>query len=328
MERRNSPLASFPASTVSLVREYSLGMTQMLFGGLSERWFLKECGDVHWNMICTDLGVSSGQIVGQTGERLYASFTRIRFESELNFRQFRENDRLRITGRLSRFGDKRYFSSLQWRSANAEINCSLSSVFISRELDNKNLARSRPRGMEASSCQYHTAVPPFGEGYRLFKAAVLKGLPLRESASVALCGHVFPLPDAAAPGYTTTYAINPYHDMNGVSLLYFASYPRIHDICEREYVINRAPSGSVPDWALASAPVARDIYYYGNADVNDTLEFRIVSSARTGASRISIHSALFRCRDGVRIADLFTVKQILSNVSDYAPLFERQCGDN
>lgn len=301
-------------------RQYSLGIPQLLFEGLSERWFLKECGDIHWQMLCRNLGVSSGEILGEDGERLYASFTRVRVETADSFRRFRENEHLRVRSGLSRFGDKRYFSSLVWSSPESEIRCSMGSVFVSRLTDNTSLTRSRPRGRCASSCESHDCAPAFAQDYQLLKASVLSGGSLPLETPVTLAGHTFHLTNAQ-PKFGFRYAINPYHDLNGVSLLYFASYSRIHDVCEREYVREHGPGGPVPDWALVSSPVARDIYYYGNADATDCLDFQILSTAVTGDCNVAIHSALFRQKDGARIADLFTVKKMHSHVDGFAPLF-------
>ena len=49
--------------------------------------------------------------------------------------------------------------------------------------------------------------------------------------SEALAGRTFSL--ASSPGWTREYVIDPYDDVNGVGLLYFASYPKIADRCER-----------------------------------------------------------------------------------------------
>jgi probable biosynthetic protein (TIGR04098 family) len=303
------------AGAAAHVRRYVLGMPQMLFGGLSENWLLKECGDVHWQMVCADLGQPSAAIASQDGERLYASFTRIRMEMQGNLRDFSENEPIDATASLSRFGDKRYFSSQQWAAGRASVRCLMNSVFISRETDNRSLARSRPRGMEASTCHSYAVVPPFGQGYQLFKAWSLQQLPLPEFAQPTLAGYAFA--PGGEPVFTCDYAINPYHDLNGVNLLYFASYPRIHDICERRYGPTLATGPE--DWALATTPIARDLYYYGNADIADTLRFELYPVRRLSPTRLGLHSALFRSRDGVRMADLFTVKDLLTGTLPELP---------
>ena len=55
-------------------------------------------------------------------------------------------------------------------------------------------------------------MPDFGLGYRAQRGSVLRP---------AL--------------FEAEYKIVPYHDINGVGLLYFAAYPTISDICELAY---------------------------------------------------------------------------------------------
>src|SRR5262249_18016142 len=124
---------------------------------------------------------------------------------------------------------------------------------------------------------------------------------------VVLDGEAFNWTDETI--FSMEYEVNPYHDLNGVYLLYFASYSRIHDVCERIHM-NRmadARAGS-QDWALCAATCARDVFYYGNADSGHRLLFRLHSCEFIPGGRVKLFSALYRADDGARIADIFTIK--------------------
>jgi probable biosynthetic protein (TIGR04098 family) len=308
------------------IGDYSLGMPHMLFGGLSERWLLKESGDVHWRLICRDLQTLSGDLTDALNERLYASFLRVRIESNCHFQHFRENDPINLTILLSRFGNQRFYSSLLYRSANREIRCLMNTVFISREFDNKSLARSKPQQIEISKCYVHDVVPLFGQGYHTVKEAAFSNVSLFSEPILFLGNQPFQWNDS--PKFSMEYNLNPYYDLNGVNLLYFASYARIHDVCERQYIHkNYDFLTSMPikeDWAQVAAPLSRDIFYYGNADLSDIITFRLYSCEFVSNHVVKMHSALFRKGDQFRIADIFTLKQLADPSSQFALLWDQE----
>ena len=76
---------------LSLKKDFTLSMPQLLSGGLSENWLLKELGDIHWKMISENLDAKSDSIVDSNGERLYASFVRLQWISNENLFSFKEH---------------------------------------------------------------------------------------------------------------------------------------------------------------------------------------------------------------------------------------------
>ncbi|MEM0940976.1 MAG: hypothetical protein AAGI25_14490, partial [Bacteroidota bacterium] len=94
---------------MSLKREYKLNLPQLLWGGLSENWLLKELGDIHWQQIADALGVASGDITDAQGTRLLASFVRVRW-SGANLGSFHENEAITFESDLSCYKDKLFFS--------------------------------------------------------------------------------------------------------------------------------------------------------------------------------------------------------------------------
>jgi hypothetical protein len=77
----NSSKKSTPTN-ISLKKKYKLNLPQLLWGGLSENWLSKELGDVHWEQITKALGRASGEITDGEGNRLYASFVRVRWSGD------------------------------------------------------------------------------------------------------------------------------------------------------------------------------------------------------------------------------------------------------
>jgi probable biosynthetic protein (TIGR04098 family) len=97
--------------------------------------------------------------------------------------------------------------------------------------------------------------------------------------------------------FETEYEIIPFHDVNGVGLLYFASYPVISDICSLRYAADFA----------ACSTISRDIFYFANADIRDTLVFRIHRWEQSGTT-LDIETSLSRKSDGRPMAYLLTNK--------------------
>ncbi len=238
---------------------YTLGMPQMLFGGLSERWLMKEAGDIHWRMLCSDLGVPSGQLADREGERLYAGFMRLLDGEHRALARYAENETLTATGALSRFGDERFFSEVTFLGAAGEVRVEMATVFITRSTDNKSLARATPQQIERSRGVSHSILPPFGQGYQKIKRLALETTePVRDTV-LELGGTTFDWVDHGLDA--RHYVVNPYHDLNGANLLYFASYPRIHDVRERLVLNERlSRAGRATESAFEVSPLARDVY--------------------------------------------------------------------
>ncbi|WP_394834223.1 hypothetical protein LVJ94_47765 [Pendulispora rubella] len=291
---------------------YNLGMPQLICGALSERWLFKEAGDLHWKMLTSDLGVPSGELADETGERLYASFVRFRMESTVPLSAYAENETLRANGVLSRFGDKRFFSEVTFTGTKGTIKIEMGTVFVTRRTDNKSLSRATPQQLGRAKSKVLPAVPTLGQGYQRIKRLALEGTaPADDRPLLELAGERFDATENATDD-VVPYEVNPFYDFNGASLLYFASYPRIHDVCERALFNPRlARAGRADqraDSAFALKPMARDISYFGNADAGDRLAFRLRKVEAVG-SRLKVWSSLSREKDGERIADLFTVKE-------------------
>ena len=268
--------------TARLHRQYEINMPQMALAGLSESWLLKELGDAHWAMITNGLGAPSSALCDGNGDRLYATFTRLRIVATAPLARFEENEHLALDASISRFGAGMFFSEIALVSQGKNISGSIMSSFTKRgsPTSNDNLLKGQPAIPPGCPIPDVAAMPDFGQGYRQRRSGAL------------------------APAlFETTYDIIPYHDINGVGLLYFATYPIISDICELRYM------GRGNAWALESSTITRDVYYFANSDAHDRLIYRVHARHDT-ANGVDIESSIARASDGVLMAYLITRKAI------------------
>jgi len=255
-------------------RTFSINMPQMAMEGLSESWLLKELGDMHWSMITAGLGSQSSSLRDGSGNRLYATFTRICYSLQRPLSAISENTRLDLRGTISRFGAGTFVSDIALVHDPAAGEARLMSNFSRRgETTNTSLLKGQPT--IPRDCPIpEVALPAFMLEYRDRRAAK---------------------PDA--PLFESEYEIIPFHDVNGVGLLYFASYPIISDICSLRY------SG---DFAERST-ISRDVYYFANADIKDALIFRVHKREQSQSS-LNLETSLSRKSDGRLMAYFLTRK--------------------
>lgn len=255
-------------------RSYSVNMPQMAMGGLSESWLLKELGDLHWSMIASGLGSQSSSIVDGSGNRLYATFTRISYLLQASMATIAENSSLELHGSISRFGAGTFISDIGLKQELAPGAARLMSNFSRRgNADNTSLLKGQPT-IPANCPVPEIALPAFMLEYRDRRSTV---------------------PDASL--FNSEYDIIPFHDINGVGLLYFAAYPIISDICSLRYFAGFA----------GFSTTSRDIYYFANTDAGDGLIFRIHRWTLAG-SVLDTETSLSRKSDGALIAYLVTRK--------------------
>jgi len=253
-------------------KRYSIGMPQMAVSGLSESWLFKETGDIHWNMLAAFLGRKSNEICDDAGNRLYATFARVRIKIDGTLRDFCESQNMEIEGKLSRFGANLFFSeqTLIAPDARAEIQTMSSFAMHMAAKDNTALRRGSPLIGNPEALPSLSQLPGFAEEYKAERN--------RNDDR-----HLF----------KTTYEILPPHDINGVGLLYFAAYPSIFDICIEQHE-GRGFLGS-------TSVSFRDISYIANARPDD--ELSMVLHQRSEEQGVIRHfGSIFRTRDKQRMA--------------------------
>jgi probable biosynthetic protein (TIGR04098 family) len=279
-----------------------VNMPQMALTGLSESWLFKEMGDCHWHMLCENLGLKSNAILDEFRNRLYATFIRIRYESTSSLKHYQENDHIDIIGRIQRFGNSLYFGQVELASDEKIIRCSLATTFSTRDssCDNHKLTKGVPSGSEENVVTKMSDMPKLVLDYIKLKKRTIQ--------TVELGDHSFAVTDDSL--FAVTYKLNPYTDINGVGLLYFAAYPLINDYCELEYFNNERASGK--HWALTSATVMRDVFYFANCNIEDVITYQLNSFQMIANNRVAIQSSLLRESDNTVMARIFTIKQVES----------------
>lgn len=279
-----------------------VGMPQMALIGLSESWLMKEIGDFHWHMLCDDLGLKSNEIFDELGNRLYAAFVRIKIESCNCMKDYSENDVLDIAGTIQRLGSCLYFSQINVTCGENTMNCSLATNFSARESESDNSKMTR-------------GVPCTGNDEVIISVSempkhILDIVKLKKSAihSISVSSHTIDITDDII--FETSYTINPYTDINGVGLLYFAAYPLINDFCELKYFHDKRLSDT--HWAMYSSTMTRDIFYFANCNIDDEISYRLNSYTMIGKDQIALQSSLYRKSDNALMAKIFSIKQLIN----------------
>lgn len=293
--------AAHQSGTVGIRRGVTINMPQMLCFGLSENWLLKELGDLHWAMICDGLGVASHELRDKAGNRLYASFVRVRLEGSVSLDSFHENETLHFAGGITRFGNSMFFSSIDVAGGQRRVAAQLATTFSYREAErNQLLVRGQPLVPDDCPIAELPALPELGRAYRALRSG--------QQDTLLLAGEACALREEVL--FETRYTINPFRDLNGVNLLYFASYPVISDMCEAAFVQDAHPALAGHHWGLASSVQARDTLYYGNCDIDDQIVYRLHTFEPLADGRVKIVSSLARLSDGRLMARLFTIKRV------------------
>ena len=292
----------------------------MLYGRMSENWLLKELGDIHWEMISKGLGAPSDAIFDSNGERLYASFVRIQWscQDDKGLKSFVENDETIIESCIEQYRTKMFLSNGTVKNAtrNSTLQTSMISIFSARkDDDNQNLVKGTPVQKEGSKVPLLQIIPKYVKAFFNVKNHI-SSLSNEEETSNKHHFYDSEFTIVAEPLFTRTYEVEPYDDINGVGLLYFASYPNISDKCERHFFEDHILiEGEKINWAIHATCIARDIHYYGNANPNEKLRYQLDQALLVDELTIRLTSSLYRENDGQIIAKIFTVKRLNQKVS-------------
>lgn len=259
-------------------RFQDVNMPQMALSGLSESWLFKELGDLHWSVLTQGLQTPSAAVADSEGNRLYATFTRIRLSNDQPLTDFFENDRLTLDLNMERFGAGMFFSSARLEGATGSAQARIMTSFsrFGEAGSNTSLLKGQPVIPDHCEIPSLPTLPDFALEYRAQRAA--------------------DLPPAL---FDTEYEILPPHDINGVGLLYFAAYPTIIDIC----AARRYGARLFIDFSTTF----RDIGYYANCGPQETLVFRI-HSEEVAEDEITYDATLSRKSDGKTMCFVTTRK--------------------
>lgn len=293
----SSQLNNFQTKNIAFQKEeQNINMPQMCLEALSENWLFKESGSLHWDLLCKGLDSSSADLKDDLGNRLYATFVRIRITGNTNLSDFQENDPFAFKTEISRYGMGMFFSKINFDSNDNNLLIEMMTSFSIRKStgDNKSLAKSQP-AVEFCSIPQTSEFPVFGNEYRLIKKEELKTFFYKK--------YVFNITEDEVFRYE--YSLNPYYDLNGVGLLYFASYPVINDFCELQYFNKIQEIDHEENYFTRF----RDIMYYANCDKNDKIVYILNSVEQLQDNKVKTISSFYRKSDQKLMARIFTVKQ-------------------
>lgn len=271
---------------VIINEKIEIGMPEMANNALSENWLLKHIGDTHWQLITKGFKLKSSEFKDDKGNRLYATFIRINY-SLSTLSAFSENEIIDFSSTIKSFGNSTFISKVNGVCQNKTINASLATTFVIRENENNRIiSKSKPK-KKVNGIKQLLKTPVFLTDYRLMRKQELKG--------IATVNGDFKITDSSL--YKCEYNINPFYDINGVGLLYYASYPLISDTCILKH--NNA--------FIEYNTVYRDIFYFANANQNEKVLFELNTLEENG-NEIRITTSLFRSSDNQIIAKILTVK--------------------
>lgn len=281
---------------ISTTRMHEINMPQMANTTLSENWLFKELGDIHWELLSKGLNTPSGNIKDEFENRLYATFTRINFSaSSLN--EFKENDTMVFDGEIKRFGLSTYISEIFFQHRAQQSKANLMTSFSTRDsIDNSKLFKSQPI-VTANKIAELVSTPEILNDYRLLRKGLLETFNMNGEEFVLSSSFV----------HETNYSINPFYEINGVGLLYFASYPVISDKCESDYFNNTNKYGR---WESKYFTTGRDVFYFSNCNIDDSILYRLNSFEFFKDNKVKLFSSLYRGSDKALMAHIFTIKQI------------------
>lgn len=265
-------------------------MPQMTNSALSENWLLKYLGDNHWTLIAKGFNKKSSDIIDQNGNRLYATFVRVTYKTS-SLDKFQENDILKFNSKIEGFGRNTFISSVNGNSNFNNIQATLLTTFSTRlQNDNTEISKGNTELFPNKIHQLSKSPIQLTE-YRLLKKRLLDEISTRYG--------IFPIVDDVI--FSCEYELNPYYEINGVGLLYFASYPIISDKCCLKYFKAQE--------FLSFNTIYRDVFYFANCNPNDRIIFQLNYESLDGKVLRTLTS-LYRNSDKKLLAKIITVKQM------------------
>ncbi|MDC0737837.1 hypothetical protein N6L24_06080 [Cognatishimia sp. SS12] len=233
--------AAFAQNSPSLARRstMTLGMAQLAPRGISEDWWLKHCGDVHWQLIAAAVGQNTTVFRDAQGRQLYAAFCASEFTQ--------------VQPDLVGLGQALDVQSELWAAGRSRIQSNHRLFVGGVEVARIQLVSTFVAHMEAGiNASVRRATP--------YLIPVLEPAPddFAKRASAAAKR------DRQSIYHAKNKVVLPTHigmDFNAVGLLYFPSFTRLFEQTE-----------AVLCDALGWRPVMqRSVLYFGNIEAGDAV---------------------------------------------------------
>ena len=116
--------------------------------------------------------------------------------------------------------------------------------------------------------------------------------------------HRFKLNDTVLESIKHT--INPYYEINGVGLLYFAAFPMIADECTAAFL---KTTMGMEDHDSSYYTTYRDVFYFANCNASDRIRVDLNSIERLEGNKLKMTTSLYRESDNKLMARILTIKQ-------------------
>jgi len=278
-----------------LYREHEIRIPQMANSALSENWLLKEMGDIHWELLSRGLEQKSSEFADCNGNRLYAAFVRVKYAMG-PLDHFLENETLHMKGAIKRAGDYTYYSNIKGQCNGQHLNANLMSSFSARKAnDNKQIAKGKPVKNGSNLIEELEQTPDFYNEHRLLKKGIIN--------EISSGGRQFKFTDTVVA--SVRHTINPYYEINGVGLLYFAAYPMIADECTAAFL----KTTGIEDYGSSYHTTFRDIFYFANCNANDVIKADLNTIEHLEGNQLKTTTSLYRDGDNTLMAKIITIKQ-------------------
>jgi probable biosynthetic protein (TIGR04098 family) len=248
-------------------------------------------------MLSKGLEQKTAAFKDDSSNRLYATFIRITYSCS-QLQSFHENDTIDFNTSIERFGNAIYVSDISVRGEDTFVDAKLMTSFSAREGNDNSKIEKSSISEKINHINEIQSAPDFLNNYRLLRKNLIDKW-IVGNYSFSLSTDVL---------FESKYFINPWYDINGVGLLYFAAYPIISDIALNKFFIEKLGN---TDWIEKYSTVTRDINYFANCNVAETIIIRLDSFEIIEAGVIQISSSLYRQSDNVMLARVFTVKKAL-----------------
>lgn len=265
---------------------YIAGMPQLSYAGLSENWLLKECGHRHWLGLAELNNQELPEFFDLSGNKAYAAFTALKIKSK-SLEGIDENQSFSIRSEVARVGPARYLGEHTVTSRSFQCaHVTMLSTFVFRREFKNNQSVTRA-SFKAEPTEFNGDREGLDEWLAFAKMA----------RSGNWVEHMGIKRYYTGKKHALTYTPCPHSDFNGANFLYFASFQNYIDKAEWEWFRDDEL------WALDS----RELYYYGNINVGDSLTITL------GSVEISTDTLMHWCEvvnnQNVKIADVFTIKR-------------------
>jgi probable biosynthetic protein (TIGR04098 family) len=282
-------------------RRVRLGMPHLDVSGLAESWLLRWAGDLHWEAISRRLGVATDEIRDEGRARIYPTVVALRARYGGPLSDVRENDVLEATIEVMPCGRACAQGRVRATAGPMRLSLELLTTFAARQEDGA-MRTALPAARLAARWRPLAPLSSLAIAAR----AARRGEPLDDAFSGST------LATAGTPLGRVRHEPSPYSDYNGAGLLYFAAYPTIADTAERKLVHELGLGAPrLHDWALATSPVQRDVFYYSNLPLGESLVVELLgveadAPGARAARGVKTRVRLRRARDGRTIADVVT----------------------